>query len=315
MPAPRPEFHPRAILPPLVGVLFLAALSVFSAMQILGSAALATATPRPGSAVHASPTPARGGSTAGQAPSAGDGSTPGAVPVASTGAPTPVLSPGALPSAPPTVTSAAVSDRDPGGVWQVSIRYPRLVPGTTPNAASIDASIASFVTTEVEQWELGPAGVAQQPGRPNTLTGTFTTALATPRLASFRLRLVDSTTGSTPTTTVETMSYDLLTGQPVGFGDVFADSQAALAILSAASREQLKAQLGAAYDPSVADEGTSPSNANFTGWALTRAGLEITFREYQVGSYALGLPVVVVPWTALTSVLNPASPVATLATG
>jgi hypothetical protein len=218
-----------------------------------------------------------------------------------------------LPSARPTIVHSAISDKDAHGVWLVYVTYPAFVAGTTPWAEAMDSEILSDLQDRAAQFEAGPASNSQTGGKVNTLTGDFTTDLLTPSLASFTLTLVDDTTPGHPITTVQTINYDLGTGQQINFEDLFIDSQTALAVLSLQAPPLLQAKLGAAYDPTVVSDGTAATLANYRNWALTPEGLKATFLPAQVAAPDLGLPSVVVPWSALKPVMVPTGPVAALA--
>jgi hypothetical protein len=112
---------------------------------------------------------------------------------------------------------------------------------------------------------------------------------------------------------VESITYDLGTGQRVAFGDVFPDTTSALAVISAKSRSLLQDQLGSGFDPTVAVDGTSPSPVNFSNWAVTKDGMRFTFAQYQVTTRADLQPTVIVPWDTLLPLLAQTGPVATVA--
>ena len=218
-----------------------------------------------------------------------------------------------LPSTPPTIVRSVVSQKDTAGVWVVYLTYPAFVDGTTPWASPMDAAILDDLQTRADQFETGPASNRQAAGKVNSLKGTFTTDLLTPALASFTLTFEDDTTPGLTSKTVETISYDLGTGQQLAFEDVFSDSQVALSALSAQAPPLLQTQLGAQYDPMAVLGGTSASLSNYRGWSLTPAGLRVTFGEAQVADAQAGLPSIVVPWSALESALVTDGPVAHLA--
>ena len=218
-----------------------------------------------------------------------------------------------LPSVRPTIVHSAVSEKDANGVWVVYLSYPAFLAGTTPWAEAMDSEILSDLQARAAQFELGPASNRQASGKVNTLTGSFSTELLTPSLASFTLTFVDDTTPGHPSATVQTLNYDLGTGQRINFEDLFFDSQAALAVLSVQVPPLLQTALGAAYDQTVVGDGTAATLANYRNWALTPDGLKATFGQSQVAATDQGLPSVVVPWTALKPVMVPTGPVAALA--
>jgi hypothetical protein len=218
-----------------------------------------------------------------------------------------------LPAARPTLIRSAVSATDPNGAWTVYLLYPTFHSGSTPWAEAIDAQMTDEIQGRATQWEQGPAAIRQPGARVNSLYGSFTTELLTPAIASFTLTWTDKTGDLTPGLGVETITYDLSSGQRLGFSDVFPDATSALAVLSLTTRSLLQEQLGAGYDPSVAVDGTSPSTANFSNWAVTPTGIRFTFAQYQVTAHADAQPTVVVAWNTLKPVMVETGPLATLA--
>jgi len=226
----------------------------------------------------------------------------------------PSLAPSAsLPDSRPTIINSAISESDPNGAWTVYRGYPSFLAGTTPWADAIDADIGSEIRTRVTQWEQGPASNRQASGKKNVLSGAFKTELLTPSLASFTLTWEDDASASLPATDVETLNYDLSTGQRIAFDDLFSDADVALIAISNAAESQLIDQLGDNYDQVVVAEGISPSRTNFIHWAITAAGIKITFAEHQVAKSLSSLPAIVVPWASLRSAMVQTGPVAILA--
>jgi hypothetical protein len=144
----------------------------------------------------------------------------------------------------------------------------------------------------------------------NTFTGSFDTEMVSPAIASWTYFLVDDSSARGPETSVETLNFDLSTGQRMTLDDVFIDATSAISILSGLAPGMLKAELGTAYVESLVDEGTSPLHNNYNNWAITRTGLRITFNQFQVASSGPALPSIVVPWSALRSIMNTTGPVA-----
>jgi hypothetical protein len=284
---------------PVVGVLGLCVVGVFVAMNVLVSAApiaLNFNSPSPSD----SPPPSLPGSPT-ILPFAADTSIPTPAPSAS------------VPDTRPTIINSAISESDPNGAWTVYMGYPSFLAGTTPWADAIDADIGLEVQTRVTQWEQGPASNRRASGKKNVLSGAFKTELLTPALASFTLTWEDDASASQPATGVETLNYDLSTGQRIAFDDLFSDADVALIAMSNAAQSQLIDQLGDNYDQAVVTEGISPSRTNFIHWAITAAGIKITFAEHQVARSLSTLPAVVVPWASLRSAMVQTGPVAKLA--
>ena len=270
---------------------------VFVVMNVLVTwAPIAVATPSPSASV---------------APSFGPSPSPAEVVTASPSAtPAPTAS---LPAAKPTLIRSAVSASDPHGAWTVYLLYPTFQAGSTPWADAIDAQMTDEMQGRAVQWEQGPAANRKPSARINSLSGSFTTELLTPSMASFTLAWTDKTADLTPGLGVETLTYDLSTGQRLAFSDVFPDATAALAVLSVTARTMLQDQMGTGYDPSVAVDGTSPSTANFSNWAVTPSGIRFTFAQYQVTAHPDAQPSIVIPWAILKPVMVQTGPLAALA--
>jgi hypothetical protein len=277
----------------------LAVLGVFVAMNILVSAA-----PYAISFGSGSPSPSLAPSFAGS---------PSLLPFATTAVETSPVPSASLPDYRPTYVNSAIHANDPNGVWRVYLLYPAFVAGTTPWADMIDADISGEVATRAAQWEQGPAANRQIGNKINDLSGTFKTELLTPALAAFTLTWVDDSSASAPATGVETLNYDLSTGQRIAFDDVFTDPDAALSVMSIRAAAQLRTQLGPGTDAALLADGTSPTRANFANWAITPYGIKITFGEHQVSPTQGLTPVAVVLRTDLLSTMIPTGPVAKLA--
>jgi len=202
---------------------------------------------------------------------------------------------------------------DPNRVWFVVWRYPQFRDGSTPLAGPMNQDILDEVNTRIAVFVSGPAAVQQAPGKTNNLTGSYSVDLVSWDLVSLTLKWVDDTVPGYTATNIETLNYELDTGERLDLSQLFTDGQAALAIMSQQSQTQLHRILGSKYDPVIVEGGTAPVAASFNNWALTSGGLKITFAESQVAPRTAGMPSVLIPWSSLTSVMQPNGPVARLA--
>ena len=218
-----------------------------------------------------------------------------------------------LPATAPVILTIYEGAHDPNRVWFVVWRYPRFQPGSTPLAGLMNQDIVDEINTRIEVFESGPAAFRQLPGKANTLTGSFTTNMVSFDLVSLTLKWVDDTVPGHTLTKVETVNYALASGQRLDLEQLFGDMPAAMAIISAQSQEQLRRSLGSRYDPVLASGGTAPAVSNYGNWALTPGGLKVIFDQSQVGPDAAGMPIIVIPWSSLKSVIRPDGPAARLA--
>ena len=213
----------------------------------------------------------------------------------------------------PRFVHSTIKASDPHGVWSVDFEYPAFVDGETPWAKQIDTDIRTDINSRAQQWEVGPAATRWAKGRKNTLTGTFVTNMVSPEIASWTLMWDDNSSSSGVVHGLETLNYDLSTGQRMTLDDIFIDATSAITLVSGAAPVMLQNNLGSAYDPALAIEGTSPLLSNYDHWGLTRTGLKVTFNAHQVSNRGPLQPSIVVPWNLLASVMNNTGPVAKMA--
>jgi hypothetical protein len=218
-----------------------------------------------------------------------------------------------LPPTRPGVVKKTISERDPNNVWELQITEPQFQPGSTPLADAMNQAIDDFWRGLADQFEGGPAAVRTVYGKTNHFVGTFTNDLITPELASFAFTWTnDAAADVQDSVGIATMNFDLATGGQIQFDDLFTDPDTALQILSGQSADLLYYQLGTAWSEANAMVGTTPVHGNFGNWEATKDGLRIIFNQYQVTPLPKLTPSVVVPWSALLSVMAPRGPVAVL---
>jgi|ERR1035437_1099326 hypothetical protein len=218
-----------------------------------------------------------------------------------------------LPPAGPTIIHSQVSMDDPHGLWSAYLSYPSFLEGSTPWAKEMNAEIYDEVQTRADQWSQGSAASPRSDGKKSILDGSFTVDLYSPELTSFTMTWTDDSFPVGKAYGVETINYDLSTGMRISMDQVFADSSTALVFMSGSVLPQLVAELGPDYDASVAVEGTSPSPDHYAYWALSLKGIKVTFSQNQVTLKSGPLPFVVVPWSAVKSVMIQSGPIAQLA--
>lgn len=142
------------------------------------------------------------------------------------------------------------------------------------------------------------------PGPASTLSSETTTALNDAKVLSLRVVTSQLFSGAAHgSTTTATYTFDAASGRRYALAQLFSPGSDYLAVLSREARSRLP-------EEATETDGSAPKAENFAAWALTPTGLEVTFAEYQVGPYALGRPVVVIPYAALRSVAAAGGPLA-----
>ena len=105
-----------------------------------------------------------------------------------------------------------------------------------------------------------------------------------------------------------TLNYDLEQGKKLSIDELFpADSEYLEALSSYCIAELSKRDIGF-YGGF--QQGAEPTPDNYRNWNITANGLVITFDEYQVATYAAGPQTVTVPYSELTTLINPKGPLA-----
>jgi hypothetical protein len=103
-------------------------------------------------------------------------------------------------------------------------------------------------------------------------------------------------------------SYDLEQGKELSLEVLFpADSDYLDALSSYCIAELSRRDIGF-YGGF--QQGAEPTPANYRNWNITANGLLVTFDEYQVAPYAAGPQTITVPYSELTALINPKSPLA-----
>jgi hypothetical protein len=112
------------------------------------------------------------------------------------------------------------------------------------------------------------------------------------------------------------LNYDLKNGKKLALADLFKPKSNYLGTISAYCIKDLKKQ-SKAKDSILSDEdiqkGAAARAENYKVWALTKKGFLITFDAYQVGPYAAGPQLVLVPYSALKDLINEEGPIGDLA--
>jgi hypothetical protein len=142
---------------------------------------------------------------------------------------------------------------------------------------------------------------AQSSRPPNSLDISYEVTAANKDFISALFTFIEYLGGAHPNTTTRSFNYDLNRNAPVSLADLFIPNSNYLKIISDYSIRELKKL----ETTNWVDEGAGLKIENFHSWNITPAGLMITFDPYQVGPYAVGEHVVVVPYPALKPIVKP----------
>jgi hypothetical protein len=175
--------------------------------------------------------------------------------------------------------------------------------------ADADAAIAQFFEDlQKNPPEPRPGTDPEAPENTSSLDAIFQPVMLGPTAVSFRQFLVHYPAGAAhPTTALQTYSFNLADGHLYTLAELFKPGANYLGRLSELSRKLLPIEIGN-VQPELQD-GTAPKPENFEGWALTPDGIEITFGQYQVGPYALGMPRILILASALSDLARDGGPI------
>lgn len=104
----------------------------------------------------------------------------------------------------------------------------------------------------------------------------------------------------------QALVIDKATGEPIPVADLFKPGTDWLKTLSKASYEALIQREHFEPDDDWLERGTAPEAENYQVLLPLAEGLEVVFGQYQIGPYVIGISRVLLPYSALTAVLNPA---------
>jgi len=200
--------------------------------------------------------------------------------------------------------------------YLVDVLYPRLtgLPGRVE--ARINARITAFVDETAARFKAEVKALPSLPpaiaAGPSTLIGGVTTDFDSAQIVSVSFSEYTYPSGAAHGITVNTtFNFDALTGRQYRLADLFTPSSRWLVALSRASRRALHGLFDSAALMTVwIDPGTTPKASNFAAWSITPWGLQITFGDYQVASYAAGMPQITIPYASLAGIARASGPLA-----
>jgi hypothetical protein len=193
---------------------------------------------------------------------------------------------------------------------QVTISMP-VMSGLTD--ATIQDRINKAIADELEARRtrfVADATGAYDPANPGpgpfTLEIAFETTAVTDKLLSLRFTGSEYYQGASELAVIFTMNFDLRTGFLLDLADVLlAGGPVALAALA---EQHLIADLYGGDPAALYGWVPGITPAMLTRWVVSGTGFEISFGQYDVGPGAMGAPTVVIPYSELGGIVDPAGP-------
>ena len=195
-----------------------------------------------------------------------------------------------------------------------NLKYPT-IPDSVTNAAGFNQLINQYVENASQNFLKNLEPIDKLPkntGMPlnnesNTLYITYKVVNSSNQIISV---ILTTTTNyylmAHPSPSSQSINFDLKSGKPIVLSDLFLPKSNYLEALSDYCLAKLKTMPAVSVysDRDWIRIGSAPSAKNYSIWNISPNGLQITFDVYQVAAYVSGPQQVLVPYNALSSVIN-----------
>jgi len=197
--------------------------------------------------------------------------------------------------------------------YGVEIEYPQLCPASDGPYDEINAVIRGCVFRELltfrsVPWsELKSRYGGDEEFLPTcSLTGSYEFSILTDNVVSFRLAFTSYTGGAHSSTSFKSLNFQLAPKtHAIELWSLFRDTYKGVKLLSEFCTSELTRIFGEHGVTDSIAEGAGAEIENFRHFNIHKHGISVDFREYQLGCYAMGTPSVFVPYSAISSALNP----------
>jgi len=209
-----------------------------------------------------------------------------------------------------TLTSIPFSESDPGNgypKYTITSQTPQLTGSDDPHVVAFNQRLNEIVGNEVNVWrqEFQRLPLTSL-SNGSSLDVTYTLVGQRGDIWSFKFDFsFYADMAAHPGLNSATLTYDLAQGRELAMADLFLPGSNFLEVISAYCKAELQKQ---PYADSFWMEGANPTSENYRLWNVTADGLMITFSQYQVAPGASGPLKVIVPYAALTTILDPYGP-------
>lgn len=207
-----------------------------------------------------------------------------------------------------------LKDADKRKHFEISVEYPRIEGMPTPRAAGFNEAARALAAKEAADFRksMSEYDAGNPPPEPanSYLDVGYYVAYADDELLSIGFAEESFYAGAAhPNHSTVVINYDLKAGRALRLADLFQPGSPYLKVISDYCIAKLNGD-GELGDNDWVKEGAGAKAANYRNWLVRKDGLEITFDQYQVASYAQGPQYVTVPFDALKKIIRPAGPLA-----
>jgi Protein of unknown function (DUF3298)/Deacetylase PdaC len=201
--------------------------------------------------------------------------------------------------------------------YTIEVFYPQLAGAESAHIAQLNSAIKELITAEVNDFTQNaetPDASLPKELQQSSLDAGYTIEHQSADLVSISFGFSTFYAGAAhPNRHTLVLNYDLKAGRTLSLADLFNPRSGYMQAISDYTIKDLKKQLSPSPDTEWIERGAAPASENYKSWTITPKGLSIMFDPYQVASYAEGSHLVVIPYTALRSIINMEGPLGPLA--
>jgi hypothetical protein len=243
------------------------------------------------------------------------------------------IKPSELPDMNWQIVSKEAQEKEDAGHYLLQIKYPIITGSTGPTMDEFTKAVKSWLTNETDHFTDLAQNTPVSPGNGflyanytvtsqqgwNTQKLTADYQKSQPDLSadqaifnggipvlSVLFQISEYSGGAHPGDFHNSINYNLVSGKVIDLSELFIPGSDYLATMASLSIANLR------QNPYLDDQdigrGAAPKPENYRLWTITPEGLMIMFEEYQVGPYAAGPQIIVIPFEALKDQLNPLGP-------
>ena len=196
--------------------------------------------------------------------------------------------------------------------YTIKAKYPQAIGATDERTQKLNQAIKDLIIEQINAFKKDFEAPEQRMGTLGSYFDTsYTVTLATNDLVSIHFTIDTYFEGAAhPNYNSLVFNYDLKSGRVLNLADLFKPNSNYLKLISDYAIKTLVKKLGPDSDKDWIEKGAGATDENYKAWNLTSRGVKVTFDPYQVASYAEGQHEMVIPYSALKGVIDPAGPLA-----
>lgn len=219
--------------------------------------------------------------------------------------------PGALRFAP-----RRINERNRRFQYTIKASYPQIIGARNANAVEFNRVVRDLIVRESSDFKKDfepPDPSIPKEIRESSFDASYVVNHSSPDLVSISFSISTYNAGAAhPNHYTVALNYDLNAGRVLNLSDLFKPRSGYMRTISDYAIKELKKKLGPESDGEWIARGAAPDSENYKSWNITRRGLSVTFDPYQVASYAEGQHFVIIPYAALSNVINMDGPLNSL---